>query len=186
MHSTMYTICMYYAYSFLFIFYRWRGRNRLSYLRTKSSYDSQRETSEHPLIYDDANIHFYRTHGSSNTYLIDGGRSRPIVRDLSGLSQQVIVMDNEYLRPACTHGYPRVLSKRTSNTRTQSKYYPKPEFWEPQFAVKKKAFLLILENIWLTLYFQLSKNEEKLVWLIFDLSVDLVFFAHRFQVTKDH
>ena len=102
-HSTMYTICMYYAYSFLFIFYRWRGRNRLSYLRTKSSYDSQRETSEHPLIYDDANIHFYRTHGSSNTYLIDGGRSRPIVRDLSGLSQQVIVMVNGYQVPG--NGY---------------------------------------------------------------------------------
>ena len=98
LYSTMYTMHIHF-----FFFYRWRGRNRLSYLRTKSSYDSQRETSEHPLIYDDANIHFYRTHGSSNTYLIDGGRSRPIVRDLSGLSQQVIVMVNGYWVPGTGH-----------------------------------------------------------------------------------
>ena len=79
--------------------YRWRGRNRLSYLRTKTSYDSHRETSEHPLIYDDANIHFYRSNhasSSSNTYLMD---RRPIVRDLSGLSQQVRTLVLTYLSP---------------------------------------------------------------------------------------
>ena len=79
--------------------YRWRGRNRLSYLRTKTSYDSHRETSEHPLIYDDANIHFYRSNhasSSSNTYLMD---RRPIVRDLSGLSQQVRTLVLTYLGP---------------------------------------------------------------------------------------
>lgn len=71
----------------------------MSYLRTKTSYDSHRETSEHPLIYDDANIHFYRSNhasSSSNTYLMD---RRPIVRDLSGLSQQVRTLVLTYLSP---------------------------------------------------------------------------------------
>lgn len=72
-------------------YFRWRSRNRLSYLRSKSSYDSScqpTENSEHPLIYDDANIHFYRGAGpSSSSYLLD--HHRPIVRDTSGLSQQV-------------------------------------------------------------------------------------------------
>ena len=81
---------------------RWRGRNHLSYLRAKSHYDSQPgEASEHPLIYDDANIHFYR---GNNAYLLEPGNQRcpaaailpapsastsGMVRDTSGLSQQV-------------------------------------------------------------------------------------------------
>ena len=80
---------------------RWRGRNHLSYLRAKSHYDSQPgEASEHPLIYDDANIHFYR---GNNAYLLEPGNRRGpaaallpasestggLVRDTSGLSQQV-------------------------------------------------------------------------------------------------
>ena len=84
---------------------RWRGRNHLSYLRAKSHYDSQPgEASEHPLIYDDANIHFYR---GNNAYLLEPGNrqrcpasmsaigllpqsaSTGMVRDTSGLSQQV-------------------------------------------------------------------------------------------------
>ena len=84
---------------------RWRGRNHLSYLRAKSHYDSQPgEASEHPLIYDDANIQFYR---GNNAYLLEPGNrqrcpasmsaigllpqsaSTGMVRDTSGLSQQV-------------------------------------------------------------------------------------------------
>ena len=91
---------------FLIIFLsRWRGRNHLSYLRAKSHYDSQPgEASEHPLIYDDANIQFYR---GNNAYLLEPGNrqrcpasmsaigllpqsaSTGMVRDTSGLSQQV-------------------------------------------------------------------------------------------------
>ena len=77
----------------------------MSYLRAKSHYDSQPgEASEHPLIYDDANIQFYR---GNNAYLLEPGNrqrcpasmsaigllpqsaSTGMVRDTSGLSQQV-------------------------------------------------------------------------------------------------
>jgi len=41
------------------LFSRCRSRNRLSYLRkTSSNFETTAETSEHPLIYDDANINF--------------------------------------------------------------------------------------------------------------------------------
>ena len=83
--------------------YRWRKRNHLSYLRTKSNYEAAvtstglaatlppERLSEHPLIYDDANIHFYRTSGTS-TYLLDSSRGpsrSTMVRDISSLSSQV-------------------------------------------------------------------------------------------------
>ena len=90
---------------FIIFLSRWRGRNHLSYLRAKSHYDSQPgEASEHPLIYDDANIQFYR---GNNAYLLEPGNrqrcpasmsaigllpqsaSTGMVRDTSGLSQQV-------------------------------------------------------------------------------------------------
>ena len=88
-----------------FVLFRWRKRNHLSYLRTKSNYEASNlasgtmaastlppeRLSEHPLIYDDANIHFYRTSGTS-TYLLDSSRGpsrSTMVRDISSLSSQV-------------------------------------------------------------------------------------------------
>lgn len=85
--------------------FRWRKRNHLSYLRTKSNYEASALASgtmaastlpperllEHPLIYDDANIHFYRTSGTSS-YLLDSSRGpsrSTMVRDISSLSSQV-------------------------------------------------------------------------------------------------
>ena len=90
---------------FDFVLFRWRKRNHLSYLRTKSNYEASNlasgtmaastlppeRLSEHPLIYDDANIHFYRTSGTS-TYLLDSSRGpsrSTMVRDISSLSSQV-------------------------------------------------------------------------------------------------
>jgi hypothetical protein len=71
-----------------FMFFRWRGRNRLSYLhKTSSSFETNPEHSEHPLIYDDTNIHFLRSSCTASTHISD--QRRPIVRDTSGLSQQV-------------------------------------------------------------------------------------------------
>ena len=89
----------------IFVLFRWRKRNHLSYLRTKSNYEASNlasgtmaastlppeRLSEHPLIYDDANIHFYRTSGTS-TYLLDSSRGpsrSTMVRDISSLSSQV-------------------------------------------------------------------------------------------------
>ena len=81
--------------SFDFLPFRCRSRNRLAYLRkTCSGYETTAETSEHPLIYDDANINFVngiRTQpripiAHVNSYQLES-RANPQVKKYSSLER---------------------------------------------------------------------------------------------------